>query len=164
MVFIPEPPLIEMAQDELDDMIKQAIEQEKGIIWDEIIPLDNSGTSKAQPYPLHSLPPLLQGAAKAIAEYVQAPIAMTAQCVIGAISHIAQGHVNAPHQFNTHGEPCSLFLLTEGQSGSRKSTSKGLADKAIMEFEREAYDEYKDAYQEWKTIQAGLPKVDREAF
>ncbi|WP_427832712.1 DUF3987 domain-containing protein [Acinetobacter modestus] len=164
MVFIPEPPLIEMAQDELDDMIKQAIEQEKGIIWDEIIPLDSSGTSKAQPYPLHALPPLLQGAAKAIAEYVQAPIAMTAQCVIGAISHIAQGHVNAPHQFNTHGEPCSLFLLTEGQSGSRKSTSKGLADKAIMEFEREAYDEYKDAYQEWKTIQAGLPKVDREAF
>lgn len=132
--------------------------------WGDIIPLDNSTTSKAMPYPIQALPPLLQGAATAIAEYVQAPIAMTAQCVIGAISHIAQSHVNAPHQFNVQGEPCSLFLLTEGQSGSRKSTSKGLADKAIMEHEREAYDQYRDAMQQWKTLQAGLPKADREAF
>lgn len=138
--------------------------QKESTEWGELIPLDNSTTSKALPYPINSLPPLLQGAAKAIAEYVQAPMAMTAQCVIGAISHIAQTHVNAPHQFNTQGEPCSLFLLTEGQSGSRKSTSKSLADKAIMEYEREAYDQYKDAYQQWKTIQAGLPKADREAF
>lgn len=84
------------------------------------------------------------------------------QCVIGTISHIAQAHVNAPHQFKAHGEPCSLFLLTEGQSGSRKSTSKNLADKAITEYERKAYDQYKDDVQQWKTLQAGLPKADRE--
>jgi hypothetical protein len=164
MAFIPEPPNFAMSQDELDCMIKAAVEKSNGIEWGDIIPLDNSITSKAVPYPIQALPPLLQGAATAIAEYVQAPIAMTAQCVIGAISHIAQAHVNAPHQFKAHGEPCSLFLLTEGQSGSRKSTSKNLADKAITEYERKAYDQYKDDVQQWKTLQAGLPKADREAF
>ena len=164
LAFIPEPPSFAMSQDELDCMIKAAVEKANGIEWGDIIPLDNSTTSKAMPYPIQALPPLLQGAATAIAEYVQAPIAMTAQCVIGAISHIAQAHVNAPHQFKVHGEPCSLFLLTEGQSGSRKSTSKNLADKAITEYERKAYDQYKDDVQQWKTLQAGLPKADREAF
>ena len=162
LAFIPEPPSFAMSQDELDCMIKAAVEKANGIEWGDIIPLDNSTTSKAMPYPIHALPPLLQGAATAIAEYVQAPIAMTAQCVIGAISHIAQAHVNALHQFKAHGEPCSLFLLTEGQSGSRKSTSKNLADKAITEYERKAYDQYKDDVQQWKTLQAGLPKADRE--
>ncbi|ENU33340.1 DUF3987 domain-containing protein [Acinetobacter parvus] len=164
IAFIPEPPSFAMSQDELDCMINAAVEKANGIEWGDIIPLDNSTTSKAMPYPIQALPPLLQGAATAIAEYVQAPIAMTAQCIIGAISHIAQVHVNAPHQFKVHGEPCSLFLLTEGQSGSRKSTSKNLADKAITEYERKAYDQYKDDVQQWKTLQAGLPKADREAF
>lgn len=164
LAFIPEPPNFAMSQDELDCVIKVAVEKANGIEWGDIIPLDNSTTSKATPYPIQALPPLLQGAATAIAEYVQAPIAMTAQCVIGAISHIAQAHVNAPHQFKAHGEPCSLFLLTEGQSGSRKSTSKNLADKAIEEYERKAHDQYKDDVQQWKTLQAGLPKADREAF
>ena len=164
LAFIPEPPNLAMSQDELDSMLQVAVEKANGIEWGDIIPLDNSTTSKAMPYPIQALPPLLQGAATAIAEYVQAPIAMTAQCVIGAISHIAQAHVNAPHQFKVHGEPCSLFLLTEGQSGSRKSTSKNLADKAITEYERKAYDQYKDDVQQWKTLQAGLPKADREAF
>ena len=164
LAFIPEPPNLAMSQDELDSMLQVAVEKANGIEWGDIIPLDNSTTSKAMPYPIQALPPLLQGAATAIAEYVQAPIAMTAQCVIGAISHIAQAHVNAPHQFKVHGEPCSLFLLTEGQSGSRKSTSKNLADKAIEEYEQKAYDQYKDDVQQWKTSQAGLPKADREAY
>ncbi|MDF2418014.1 DUF3987 domain-containing protein [Acinetobacter beijerinckii] len=164
MAFIPEPSNLAMPQDELDNMIQGAINKANVAEWGEIIPLENTTTSKATLYPIQALPPLLQDAAQAIAEYVQAPIAMTAQCVIGAISHIAQSHVNAPHQFNTLGEPCSLFLLTEGQSGSRKSTSKGLADKAIMEHEREAYEQYQGAMQQWKAQQAGLPKADREAF
>jgi hypothetical protein len=82
---------------------------------------------------------------------------MTAQCVIGAMSHIAQAKVNAPHPFNAHGEPCSLFLLTEGQSGSRKSTSRNLADQAIIKHERKQYELYRDLEQ-WKSAQAGLPK------
>lgn len=144
--------------------IEEAIELlNKPTDWGELLPLSQSETV-LNPYPIHALPPLAQEAVRAISEHVQSPIAMTAQCVIGAMSHIAQAKVNAPHPFNAHGEPCSLFLLTEGQSGSRKSTSRNLADQAIIKHERKQYEAYRQELEQWKSAQAGLPKKDREAY
>ena len=144
--------------------IEEAIELlNKPTDWGDLLPLSQSETV-LNPYPIHALPPLAQEAVKAISEHVQSPIAMTAQCVIGAMSHIAQAKVNAPHPFNAHGEPCSLFLLTEGQSGSRKSTSRNLADQAIIKHERKQYEAYRQELEQWKSAQAGLPKKDREAY
>lgn len=159
---------VELSQDEsvsevlafLDEAIELLSEPTK---WGELLPLSQSETV-LNPYPIHALPPLAQEAVIAISEHVQSPIAMTAQCVIGAMSHIAQAKVNAPHPFNPQGEPCSLFLLTEGQSGSRKSTSRNLADQAIIEHERKQYEAYRKELEQWKTAQAGLPKKDREAY
>lgn len=162
--FISEPPTITMQQSELDSLIKSAIDKATSGSWGALIPLNNTSFTIAMPYPIQALPPLLRDAAEAIAEYVQAPIAMTAQCIIGAISHIAQIHVNAPHPVNRQGEPCSLFLITEGQSGSRKSTSKALADKSIRDYEFNAYQAYGDELKKWKTMQAGLDKKNREAY
>src|SRR5690606_3906644 len=62
------------------------------------------------------------------------------------------------------GEPCSLYLLTEGQSGSRKSTSRNMADKAILEHERRQYEIYRHELEQWKTRYAGLNKKDREKY
>ena len=132
--------------------------------WGELLPLAQSETSVNSAYPIHALPPLARDAVIAIAEHVQAPIGMTAQCVIGAMSHIAQAHVNAPHPFNPQGEPCSLYLLTEGQSGSRKSTSRNMADKAIIQHERKQYELYRRDLEQWKSGQASLNKKDREAY
>jgi len=144
--------------------IEEAIELlSKPTDWGDLLPLSQSETV-LNPYPIHALPPLAQEAVRAISEHVQSPIAMTAQCVIGAMSHIAQAKVNAPHPFNAHGEPCSLFLLTEGQSGSRKSTSRNLADQAIIKHERKQYEAYRQELEQWKSGQAGLPKKDREAY
>lgn len=144
--------------------IEEAIELlNKPTDWGDLLPLSQSETV-LNPYPIHALPPLAQEAVRAISEHVQSPIAMTAQCVIGAMSHIAQTKVNAPHPFNAHGEPCSLFLLTEGQSGSRKSTSRNLADQAIIKHERKQYELYRRDLEQWKSGQAGLPKKDREAY
>ena len=144
--------------------IDEAIEQlNKQTEWGKLLPLSQPETT-LNPYPIHALPPLAQEAVVAISEHVQSPIAMTAQCVIGAMSHIAQAKVNAPHPFNAHGEPCSLFLLTEGQSGSRKSTSRNLADQAIIKHERKQYEAYRQELEQWKSGQAGLPKKDREAY
>ena len=149
---------------EIQVFIEEAIEQlSKPTEWGELLPLSQSEAT-LNPYPIHALPPLAQDAVMAISEHVQSPIAMTAQCVIGAMSHIAQAKVNAPHPFNAHGEPCSLFLLTEGQSGSRKSTSRNLADQAIIKHERKQYDVYRQDLEQWKSGQAGLPKKDREAY
>jgi hypothetical protein len=144
--------------------IEEAIELlSKPTDWGDLLPLSQSETV-LNPYPIHALPPLAQEAVTAISEHVQSPIAMTAQCVIGAMSHITQAKVNAPHPFNAHGEPCSLFLLTEGQSGSRKSTSRNLADQAIIKHERKQYEAYRQELEQWKSAQAGLPKKDREAY
>lgn len=132
--------------------------------WGELLPLTQAESAINTPYPIHALPPLAREAVLAIAEYVQAPIAMAAQCVIGAMSHIAQAHVNAPHPFNAQGEPCSLYLLTEGQSGSRKSTSRNMADRAIIQHERKQYEQYRRDLEQWKSGQASLNKKDREAY
>ncbi|MGX9609150.1 DUF3987 domain-containing protein [Acinetobacter sp. T63] len=149
---------------EIQVFIDEAIEQLiKPTEWGELLPLSQSETT-LNPYPIHALPPLAKEAVIAISEHVQAPIAMTAQCVIGAMSHIAQAKVNAPHPFNEQGEPCSLFLLTEGQSGSRKSTSRNLADRAIINHERKQYEAYRQELEQWKSGLAGLSKKDREAY
>ncbi|WP_318342467.1 DUF3987 domain-containing protein [Acinetobacter sp. 16] len=132
--------------------------------WGELLPLQQEESVASNPYPIDALPLLAKEAVLAISEHVQSPIAMTAQCVIGAMSHIAQAKVNAPDRFKAHDEPCSLFLLTEGQSGSRKSTSKNLADRAILEYERKQYEIYRTELEQWKSGQAGLPKKDREAY
>ncbi|ENU79789.1 hypothetical protein F975_02418 [Acinetobacter sp. ANC 3789] len=151
-------------QSELDAEITGLIMGSQSSEWDTLIPIIQGNTAINAPYPIDSLPPLAKLAAMAISEHVQAPIAMTAQCVIGAMSHIAQSYVNAPDKHNPHGEPCSLFLLTEGQSGSRKTTSRKLADKAIIEHERKQYDLYRRDLEQWRSGQAGLNKKDREAY
>lgn len=145
----------------LDESIKRLPAADQ---WGELLPLVQTETLINSTYPVHALPPLAREAVIAIAEHVQAPIAMTAQCVIGAMSHIAQAHVNAPHPFSSQGEPCSLYLLTEGQSGSRKSTSRNMADKAIIQHERKQYELYRRDLEQWKSGQAGLNKKDKEAY
>ena len=144
--------------------IDEAIEQLSTGKWGELLPLAQAETATNNPYPIYALPPLAKDAVMAISEHVQSPIAMTAQCVIGAMSHIAQAHVNAPHPFSPQGEPCSLYLLTEGQSGSRKSTSRNMADKAIIQHERKQYELYRRDLEQWKSGQASLGKKDREAY
>ncbi len=161
--------LTELLQDdeaeEVQAFLDYAIEQLPSLnLWGELLPLEQADTALNSPYPIHALPPLARDAVIAIAEHVQAPIAMTAQCVIGAMSHIAQAHVNAPHPFSPHGEPCSLYLLTEGQSGSRKSTSRNMADKAIIQHERKQYEQYRRELEQWKSGQASLNKKDKEAY
>ena len=150
--------------EEVQAFIQFSIEQLSTGEWGDLIPLAQSETAANNPYPIHALPPLAKDAVMAISEHVQSPIAMTAQCVIGAMSHIAQAHVNAPHPFSPQGEPCSLYLLTEGQSGSRKSTSRNMADKAIIQHERKQYELYRRDLEQWKSGQASLGKKDREAY
>lgn len=151
---------VENVQAFLQDSIEQLPKPE----WGDLLPLQQVESVTNNPYPIDALPLLAKEAVLAISEHVQSPIAMTAQCVIGAMSHIAQAKVNAPDRFKAHGEPCSLFLLTEGQSGSRKSTSKNLADRAILDYERKQYEIYRTELEQWKSGQAGLPKKDREAY
>ncbi|WP_318193402.1 DUF3987 domain-containing protein [Pseudomonas sp. FEN] len=110
----------------------------------------------AEPYPIEALPPLMRDAARAIAEHVQAPLALAAQCVIGAAVYLAQTRVNAPHIHNPDGMPCSLFTLTLADSGDRKSGCRALASKTIDEAEKKADSDHKKACAEMDSFAQGL--------
>ncbi|MCJ9253888.1 DUF3987 domain-containing protein [Acinetobacter baumannii] len=144
---------------ESSNQSKNTIDWQECTNWQAPIPLKQLNPI-SNIYPIDALPMLGRGAAQAISEYVQAPIGMTAQCVIGAMAHIAQAHVNAPSPFDKqNGEPCSLYLLSEGQSGSRKSTSRNLANRMIIAHERRNYDEYLLELERWEV---GLNTCDKK--
>lgn len=55
------------------------------------------------PYPIESLPKVMQAAAMAIASHAQAPLALAGQCVISHAAYLAQTRVNAPDVLNPNG-------------------------------------------------------------
>ncbi len=111
--------------------------------WPEPEPL--GGVEPPAPvYPIAAFPAVAREAIQAIAGHVQAPIGLTGQCVLGTLAYIAQIHVNAPDRHKPEGMPCSLFILSEGASGDRKSACHDLADKVIKERERLMQEEYND--------------------
>lgn len=87
-------------------------------------------------YPIEAFPLLARDAARAIAYHVQAPLALAGQCVLGTLAYLAQPHVNAFNPHCSEGAPSSLFILTEGESGIRKTTCQMLSDKVINDHER----------------------------
>lgn len=134
--------------------------------WQAVIPLSKN-ISKATPFPIQDLPITVREASEAIAEYIQAPIAMAAMCVLGTLSHLAQAEVNAPKPMDLsgNGEPCSLFLITEGGSGSRKSSCKEMADKVLKEIDFQRNHTFQDELLNWKQIYASKRvKADKEEF
>ena len=118
----------------------------------------------AEPYPLEALPPLMRDAAKAIAEHVQAPLALAGQCVIGAAVYLAQTRVNAPHINLPGGMPCSMFLLTLADSGDRKSACRRLAFKTIDEAEQKARTDHRKDCDDITNMAAGLKGKQLEQF
>ena len=118
----------------------------------------------AEPYPIEALPPLMRDATRAIAEHVQAPLALAAQCVIGAAVYLAQTRVNAPHIHNPDGMPSSIFLLTLADSGDRKSECRRLAFKKIDEAEAKARTDHRQACAEVTTMADGLKGKPLETF
>lgn len=155
--------------DEIQAFISEAIAQlseKKKAEWKLPIPLSQVRNPTPTHFPITSLPLLARQASEAIAERVQAPIAMAAMCVLGTLAHIAQAQVNAPKVNDIYGcgEPCSLFLITEGGSGSRKSSCKELSDLAIQEHEKQQFEIYRASQEEWKDRLMNTPKKDRDVF
>lgn len=115
----------------------------------------------APPYPIDALPPLARDAARAIAYHVDAPLALAAQCVLGTLVYLAQRAVNAPDiSHSQDGMPASLFLLTEGDSGERKTRCQTLADWVTQKYERERMEEYMQELREYNA----LSRKDREGL
>ncbi len=115
------------------DAVKACIEAAAPVAQEPAFPpLEDADDSDAAPEPLRApLPPaehypvealgnVLGGAARALHESIKAPLALCAQSVLAAASLAAQAHYDVRLPWGQR-RPLSLFLLTVGESGERKS-------------------------------------------
>lgn len=97
--------------------------------------------SPAKPYPVDALGDVLGGAAKALNDAVKAPLALCAQSVLAAASLAVQGHFDVKLPWGER-KPTSLFCLTVGESGERKSGIDDLVLGAAKAEEKKLNDVY----------------------
>lgn len=97
----------------------------------------------AEPYPLDALGDVLGKAARAIHDVVQAPAGLCGQSVLSAASLAAQAHADVA--IDGRREPLSLWHVTVGDSGERKSGADKWALQAHREVERADADAYRQA-------------------
>lgn len=103
----------------------------------------------AQPYPVEALGSVLGDAARALHETVKAPLALCCQSVLAAASLAVQAHYDVLLPWGK-ARPLSLFLLTVGESGERKSGVDDVVLGAAKRQERtdmEAYQAELGAYE-----------------
>ena len=99
----------------------------------------------AADYPLHALGPILGAAARRIHEVVQAPAALCGQSILAAASLAAQAIADL--EIDGRRELLSLFALSVGDSGERKTGVDRHALAAHREHERAAFDQHRQALQ-----------------
>lgn len=92
------------------------------------------------PYPMEALGCVLEAAARRIRAVVQAPEAMCGQAVLAAASLAAQPHADV--EIDGRRELLSLYVMTIGESGERKSGVDRIALSAHHEHERERLREH----------------------
>lgn len=106
-------------------------------------------TGRSAAFPLDALGDVLGPAAGAIIDIVQCPPALAAQSVLAAASFTVQAHADVAFPATQQVKPCSLFLITVGESGERKSAVDYYALRAIREREKELLDDYADLLKEY---------------
>ncbi len=101
-------------------------------------PEPQSLSAKIEPelYPIDALPKTILAAVKEVAGFVKAPVPMVASSALAALSLASQAHVDVKRAEKLSG-PTSLFLLTIGDSGERKSTCDGFFVTAIREYQEQ---------------------------
>lgn len=95
----------------------------------------------SEPYPAHTLGPILAPAAQALHRVVQSPLALCGQSVLAAASLAAQRLADVEIDGRVY--PTALWFMTVAESGERKSATDGPALRAHRDFERMAFDQYR---------------------
>jgi putative DNA primase/helicase len=76
---------------------------------------------KPEPYPIDALPRAIGDAVREVQGFTKAPVSMVAASALSALSLVGQALVNVRRMPGLEG-PVSLYMLTFGESGERKST------------------------------------------
>lgn len=95
---------------------------------------------RGEPFPLDSLGSLLEKTAISLHEASGAPKALIGQSLIAAAALAVQGHADVI--MDGRRSPCSIFCLSIGASGERKSFIDSEALKPHRNFEESQMDEY----------------------
>jgi putative DNA primase/helicase len=131
--------------------------------WPELVPLpeDTDSTEPPGAFPFSALGYLLGSAAQGIAEDVQAPDAMAGGSVLAAASLAVQALADV---VTPHGQvrPLSLYLVTSGSSGDRKSAVDDVACMEIGKRRKEQSRQHHHAMEAFKQEQAAWKKGDPE--
>jgi hypothetical protein len=99
--------------------------------------------SGAEPFPVEKLGPLLAGAATAINDRVQAPMAICANSVLATATLAVQAHVDVVLPIGEdRKKPVSAYFVTIAETGERKTECDFQAMWPVRERERQLRDEY----------------------
>lgn len=136
-------------------------------VWERPVPL-RTGT-KAQPYPIEVLPPLVRDAIQEVEDFVQAPTALIAASALSAVSTAVQGLISVERDDGLRG-PASLYFLTLAASGERKTSADKCFTQAIRQWEAEqkealkpALAEYRALETEWVCVEEGYKQAIKKA-
>lgn len=101
----------------------------------------------SEPYPLSALGTLLQAAAESMKDAIQAPDALYGQSLLGAAALATQGHADV--SIDGRDFPLSLYMLSVGGSGERKSAVDKVVLSPHMNIERQRMTEYESELQKY---------------
>ncbi|TXI44137.1 MAG: DUF3987 domain-containing protein [Lysobacter sp.] len=117
---------------------------------------------RAAAYPLHALGSVLGGAARRIREVVQSPDALCGQSLLSAASLAVQSLADV--EIDGRREPLSLWCVSIGDSGERKSATDAASLRAHRERERALADDHRTesaAYEaEASVYKAAVRKIE----
>ena len=155
-------PLDEIINDpNKEPALQTKVKELNGIEWGEPEPLEDTNPTPTR-YPIEAWQGVLRQAVEAIAYHAQVPLAIAGQAVLGALSTLGQGYVNAPMGYEH--KPASLFLLTEAESTAGKTQASRLAYYAIHQHEKMQYKAFIEAIDEWQAQKDSLKGKERAEF
>ena len=115
----------------------------------------------AQPYPLDALGPIIEQAASAIEELVQAPAAICAQSVLAACAYTAQQQIDVVMPTGSQ-KPVSVFFLSVGATGERKSAVDDHAMRPLVRHQKALQQQYQAEMKVFRSTKNDKDKaVDR---
>lgn len=138
-------------------------EQNAPVAWSNIRILSLQDNQRI-PFPTDSYPTKASAAIKAIAKYGQLAEALAGFCVLGALSQVAQGQVNAPKRNKKGGAPCAIFALAAVASGGGKSTARDFSSHVALEIERNAMQAYRADIKLYEATLESKNPADRAAY
>lgn len=129
--------------------------------WPSLEPLEDGLSQTVEPFPFHAMGTLLGGAAQAIAEGVQAPDSLAGGSVLAAASLAVQPLANVvlPHGQRA---PLSLYIITSGESGDRKSGVDRVACAPIEKRRKQQARDYQRQMEAFRHVQTNAKKGELE--